>query len=127
MVRTRTRGSVHVNREGGRVRLKATFTRGASTNRNYVLLTCVRRCSSPRVSARPRFVAESRSSRGALRGRSPGRGRPDPARRSIWTGMERIPDALAHATVLDESAAPQPLASLWAKRPMVLVFVRHFG
>jgi hypothetical protein len=41
--------------------------------------------------------------------------------------MERIPDALAHATVLDESGAPQLLASLWAERPAVLVFVRHFG
>jgi hypothetical protein len=41
--------------------------------------------------------------------------------------MKRIPDALAHATVLDDSGAAQPLASLWAERPAVLVFVRHFG
>jgi hypothetical protein len=41
--------------------------------------------------------------------------------------MERIPDALANATVLDASGTPQRLASLWAQRPAVLVFVRHFG
>jgi hypothetical protein len=41
--------------------------------------------------------------------------------------MARIPAALAHAIVLDESGAPHPLAAAWSERPAVLVFVRHFG
>jgi hypothetical protein len=41
--------------------------------------------------------------------------------------MERIDDALADATVLDPDGAPRPLRTLWAERPAVLVFLRHFG
>jgi hypothetical protein len=35
--------------------------------------------------------------------------------------------ALSRLTVLDESGAVVPLKGLWAERPVVLAFVRHFG
>ena len=35
--------------------------------------------------------------------------------------------ALAQLAVLDESGAVVPLKGLWAERPVVLAFVRHFG
>jgi hypothetical protein len=35
--------------------------------------------------------------------------------------------ALARLTVLDESGATVPLKGLWAERPVILAFVRHFG
>ena len=35
--------------------------------------------------------------------------------------------ALAQMTVLDETGTAVPLGSFWAKRPVVLAFVRHFG
>ncbi len=35
--------------------------------------------------------------------------------------------ALAQLTVLDESGAAVPLKGLWAERPVILAFVRHFG
>jgi len=45
--------------------------------------------------------------------------------------MRRMDDllaaALAQLTVLDESGAVVPLKGLWAERPVVLAFVRHFG
>jgi hypothetical protein len=45
--------------------------------------------------------------------------------------MHRMDDllaaALAQLTVLDESGAAVPLKGLWAERPVVLAFVRHFG
>jgi hypothetical protein len=34
---------------------------------------------------------------------------------------------LAQATVLDLAGAVVPVASVWAERPAVLVFLRHFG
>lgn len=30
-------------------------------------------------------------------------------------------------TLLDLHGEPVPIASLWAERPLVLVFLRHFG
>jgi hypothetical protein len=36
-------------------------------------------------------------------------------------------DPLAELTVLTPAGDPVPLPSLWAQRPVVLVFVRHFG
>jgi hypothetical protein len=41
--------------------------------------------------------------------------------------MEKIPEALAQAEVLDEHGAPHKMAELWAERPAVVHFVRHFG
>jgi len=35
--------------------------------------------------------------------------------------------ALARLTVLDERGVVVPLKGLWAERPVVLAFVRHFG
>ncbi len=36
-------------------------------------------------------------------------------------------DRLAPLTVLDLEGTPVALGALWAERPVVLVFVRHFG
>ncbi len=36
-------------------------------------------------------------------------------------------DDLAAMTVLDETGQPVVLGTLWAERPAVLAFVRHFG
>ena len=41
--------------------------------------------------------------------------------------MESVPEALEKATVLDESGAAVEVASLLRDRPVVLVFLRHFG
>lgn len=41
--------------------------------------------------------------------------------------MDRIPDTLEKATVLDETGAVVPVASILRDRPVVLVFLRHFG
>jgi hypothetical protein len=35
--------------------------------------------------------------------------------------------ALSQMTVLDETGTAVPLGGFWAKRPVVLAFVRHFG
>jgi hypothetical protein len=35
--------------------------------------------------------------------------------------------ALAQCSVLDEAGTTVPLKGLWAERPVVLAFVRHFG
>ncbi len=35
--------------------------------------------------------------------------------------------ALAQCSVLDEAGVSVPLKGLWAERPVVLAFVRHFG
>jgi len=35
--------------------------------------------------------------------------------------------ALGRLTVLDETGAALPLGPFWAKRAVVLAFVRHFG
>ncbi len=40
--------------------------------------------------------------------------------------MERA-DAIGEMTVLDEAATPVRIKTLWATRPAVLAFVRHFG
>ncbi len=42
-------------------------------------------------------------------------------------GAEPVPAALADARVLDERGAAVRLGDLWAERPVVLAFVRHFG
>ena len=38
-----------------------------------------------------------------------------------------LSDDLAPLSVLDVDSAEVPLASLWRDRPVVLVFIRHFG
>ena len=41
--------------------------------------------------------------------------------------MEHIPDVLARATVLDETGTPVALGTIVRDKPVVLVFLRHFG
>lgn len=41
--------------------------------------------------------------------------------------MDRIPSDLAALTVLDVAGKALRFGSLWADRPAVLVFLRHFG
>ncbi len=38
-----------------------------------------------------------------------------------------LAQVLAPLSVLDANGADVPLASLWRERPVVLVFIRHFG
>ena len=38
-----------------------------------------------------------------------------------------VPQALADSVVTDEHGKAQRLGDLWASRPIVLAFVRHFG
>jgi hypothetical protein len=40
---------------------------------------------------------------------------------------ERIPEPAARARILDLDGQQHELRELWAQRPVVLVFVRHFG
>lgn len=41
--------------------------------------------------------------------------------------MDRIPDDLAALTLLDLEGRPRTFGSLYADRPAVVVFLRHFG
>jgi hypothetical protein len=41
--------------------------------------------------------------------------------------MDRIPDDVARLPLQDLDGAPRPLGSLWANRPAVIAFLRHFG
>jgi hypothetical protein len=41
--------------------------------------------------------------------------------------MDEVPAALADCVVLDERGGSKRLGDLWADRPVVLGFVRHFG
>ena len=41
--------------------------------------------------------------------------------------MLEVPAELAECLVQDEKGAEIRLGSLWADRPVVLAFVRHFG
>ena len=41
--------------------------------------------------------------------------------------MEHLCAALADATVLDEAGAPVVLGTIIRDKPVVLVFLRHFG
>jgi hypothetical protein len=41
--------------------------------------------------------------------------------------LETIPPDAAHARILDPDGREHQLQELWAERPVVLVFVRHFG
>ena len=41
--------------------------------------------------------------------------------------MERVPETLEKTTVLDESGTPVELGAIMRDRPVVLVFLRHFG
>jgi len=41
--------------------------------------------------------------------------------------MHAVASALGSMTVLDEHGAAVPLGPLWRDRPVVLLFVRHFG
>lgn len=42
-------------------------------------------------------------------------------------GAMRASEELAEATVLDADGASHRLGDLWARRPVVLVLIRHFG
>jgi hypothetical protein len=49
---------------------------------------------------------------------------------ALWAGYDApVPrvDDLANRTVLDERGASVELGTLWRERPVVLVFLRHFG
>jgi len=41
--------------------------------------------------------------------------------------MVKAPPEVASAEILDLQGRPHALAELWAQRPAVLVFLRHFG
>ena len=41
--------------------------------------------------------------------------------------MEHVPDILAGETVLDEAGTPVVLGTIIRDKPVVLVFLRHFG
>jgi hypothetical protein len=41
--------------------------------------------------------------------------------------VDRIPDEAARLRIRDLDGGERDLAELWATRPAVLVFVRHFG
>jgi hypothetical protein len=41
--------------------------------------------------------------------------------------MEKVPEKLAQAQVLDDAGQPRRVADLWKERPAVIHFVRHFG
>lgn len=41
--------------------------------------------------------------------------------------MDRVSDALTRAEVLDTDGKPHLLGELWRERPVVLLWVRHFG
>ena len=41
--------------------------------------------------------------------------------------MDQVPETLAGAEVLDAEGRPRKMAELWADKPAVLHFVRHFG
>ena len=41
--------------------------------------------------------------------------------------MEKIPEAAARAKIRDLEGAEHELQETWRERPVVLVFLRHFG
>ena len=41
--------------------------------------------------------------------------------------MAKVGDEAARAVVRDLEGNEHPLSELWAKQPVVLAFVRHFG
>ena len=41
--------------------------------------------------------------------------------------MDQIPDAAARIRILDLDGGEHELRELWAERPVLLVFLRHFG
>lgn len=41
--------------------------------------------------------------------------------------MKQVPDALTKATILDEMGMPVVLGTIVRDKPVVLVFLRHFG
>jgi hypothetical protein len=41
--------------------------------------------------------------------------------------MDKVPETLAQAEILDDQGNPHKVSELWAKRPAVIHFVRHFG
>lgn len=48
-------------------------------------------------------------------------------RRAVAAPQLPVDPVAAAKPVLDLDGAPHPLASLWAERAVVLVFLRHFG
>jgi len=49
------------------------------------------------------------------------------ARAAATASADRIPAEAARAELLDLEGAEHTLAELWKARPVVLVFLRHFG
>jgi hypothetical protein len=41
--------------------------------------------------------------------------------------MAKVPEAFASATVLDPKGEVRQVSGLWAGKPAVIVFLRHFG
>ncbi len=41
--------------------------------------------------------------------------------------MEKVPTALAETEVVDSEGRPRRMSTLWAERPVLLIFLRHFG
>jgi hypothetical protein len=41
--------------------------------------------------------------------------------------MDKLAGALDGIEILDQHGQPQRIGALWAERPVVLLFVRHFG
>jgi hypothetical protein len=41
--------------------------------------------------------------------------------------VSKVPEAFSSLTVLDPKGVVVKVASLWAEKPAVIVFLRHFG
>ena len=41
--------------------------------------------------------------------------------------MDEVPEAATRARVLDLGGSEHELGDVWAERPVLLVFLRHFG
>jgi len=41
--------------------------------------------------------------------------------------MDQLANALSAIEIRDEHGQPHRVGALWAERPVVLLFVRHFG
>jgi hypothetical protein len=47
--------------------------------------------------------------------------------RALAAQPDPIPETAARARILDPDGREHELQELWAERPVVLVFLRHFG
>jgi hypothetical protein len=50
-----------------------------------------------------------------------------PAQATLGAAMDRLQPEVASLPVMDLEGRPHALSELWADRPAVLVFLRHFG